>query len=423
MKNFLILVGAILILIPSTIFAMTSQKHYSEDKASSVDDPNKGRDFSTLSFNKDGSELMFNECFYYQDEANQKKKYPEGTCQIFRLNLANKTLSHYDLPEQDKYTYTDGSFSPNGNYVVMKRAPKNKYDEKLSDKENAELAQQNYEQSEISVMKADGTNFKVIKMASGLKARPIMSNDETKIAYVRSEARPQGSKTYSHRFDVYEIDLKNKTDRLFAGPYQFFETGQMQYFKGDNEILMHAYVPRKYVKELSEYTKRYNNSSIYAIKRGEEEVPEPMVVEGASDLGKPFITKDKAILFYGTENKTGTRLFKRLYSGNLEKWKPIGEFIYKAQILSTKDEKKIFFIYFLNKEGGIRPINLDKCGIAFLDTATSKWTKFNVPEANSSRPITVTGLSLIETNQSDKPLDSLKKLPNFSLTNPINSKK
>lgn len=428
----------LLLILTTNAFAMTSKENTTKPNASfeanktsseAITGKEEGRDFSTLSFNADGSELMFNECFYYPDEANQKKKYPEGECRIFRLNLTNNTLRHYDLPDKDKYTYTDGSFSPSGNYIVMKRAPKNKYDKKLSDKENAELAQRNYEQSEIAVMKADGTNFKVIKMEPGLKARPVMSNDETKIAYVRSKARPQGSKTYSSHFDVYEIDLKHKTDKLFAGPHQFFETGQMQYLKGDKEILMHAHGPRKHIKELSDYMRRYNNSSIYTVKRGEEEVPEPMVVEGVENQSDPFLTKNGTMFFYGSGSKAGPftlgiSLFRKTTNGKVTQWirnvkDGLGYAQNEQSITSNPQETKIFLIYtFSSGSEWVRP-DLTKNGIAFFEVKSSQWFKLPIPAITSSKPIPIKGSETIETRFTNS---SLKKIPTFSLTNPITPK-
>lgn len=423
--NFIFNVIAVLTIstIPLTqnAIAMT-KKEIIQSVDQNINQEDQGRDFSVLSFNKDGSELMFNECFDAR-LINKDAKDGEKECGVFRLNLDNHNLRRYEFPEQDRYYYSNASFSPSGNYVVMKRTPKNKYDENLSDEKNAELYQQNYEKSEITMMKSDGTDFKVIKTEIGLKTRPIMSNDETKIAYVRSQARPYGSKTYSSNFDVYEIDLKAKTDKLFAGPYQFFETGQMQYLKGDREILMHAYAPRRYVKELSDYMRRYKNSSIYTIKRLEEDVPEPMVVDGTINLRKPFIAKSKSIYFYGQEIKTGLQLVKKDINNNILTWEPPSEMVSINRIFPTPDETKVFILYIFQSGSGWVRSDVTKNGIAFLDTINSTWHKLPVPEVNSSKPISVINGGIIETNSPNELKNSLKKLPNFILTNPLNSKK
>jgi len=395
----------------------------SEDKLTQNQD--QGRDFSTLSFNKDGSELMFNECFDAR-LIDKETKANKTECKIFRLNLANNTLRYYDLPDQDKYFYSDGSFSPSGNYVVMKRKPKIKLDGKLSDKEKEDQIRRSYEQSEIAVMKADGSDFRIIKMAPGVIVRPIMSNDESKIAYFRAKLRKPVSKTFAAQFDIYEIDLKAKTDKLFSGPYEFFETGQMQYLKGDKEILTHAYTPLNDESRgglsASKYNDKYSNSSIYKISRGAEGLLEPMVMEGFMSVSNPFSGANDSIYFYGQEIKTGMQLSKKDIDGNIATWEPTLEYAYISQIIVNSDESKIFFCYTFYEPDRFKRTNIRKSGIAYLNTKTYEWKKLEVPSVNSSNGIKVIGSRILEIKHPNELKNSLKKLPNFSLTNPIKLK-
>jgi len=421
--------SAIFILLTTSSFTMSSKsqleqsQNQSQVRINQQDqlkvDQNEGRDFSVLSFNKDGTELMFNECFDAK-LINKDAEENERECRIFRLNLANNSLRHYNFPDQDKYKYSEASFSPEGNYVVLKRVPKT--DESLPAEEYNELVRENSQKAEICIMNTGGSNFKIIKTTPGIKARPIMSNDETKIAYFRGELRQPGSKTFAANFDIWEIDLKNKTDKLFAGPYKFYGIGQnVQYLKGDEKILVDAYGPKKI------NNKEYDYSQIYTIKRGEIEVQEPMTMDGVSHLEKPFLTKNGTMFFYGQGTRDGLYgrglgLIRKANNNKIMKWDAVPEFGYKVQILPTPNEEKVFFIYILNDNDPSRRADLTKNGIAFLDTTNSKWQKFDVPLVSSSLVIPVSTSSQIEIKQPDEQNRSLRKLPNFSLTNPIKLK-
>ncbi len=418
----------LLLCVTNPSYAMTSKQNPSaQSQEKFATDLSEGRDFSVLSFNADGSELMFNECFETK-LINKDAKENERECRIFRLNLSTKTLKHYDLPDQNKYFYSDGSFSPKGNFVVIKRKPRIKFDDKLSSQENEDRARQSYEQSEIAVMKADGTDLKIIKIEQGVIARPIMSNDETKIAYFKAKLRKPGSKTFAAQFDIHEIDLKAKTDKLFAGPYQFFETGHMQYLKGDKEILTHAWGPLNDESRgglsTSKYTDKYSNSSIYKISRGAEGLLEPMVIEGFINIGDPFSGTSGSIYFYGQEVKTGMRLSRRDIDGNIAMWKkPIGEFGDIRQIIIKPNESEVFFKYVFYEPDRFKRTNIRKSGIAYLNTKTSEWKKLEIPSVDSSKIIPVSNSNFIEIKSPNESKNSLKKLPNFTLTNPLNSKK
>jgi len=437
--------SAIFILLTTSSFTMSSKsqleqsQNQSQVRINQQDqlkvDQNEGRDFSVLSFNKDGTELMFNECFdakLINKNIKENANGNENECRIFRLNLASNTLRHYELPDQDKYIYQDATFSPKANYVVMKRIPKPTISEeeqkKLTADERQKLITDIFDQSEIVFMKSDGTDLKIIKIEQeGVIARPIMSNDETKIAYFKAKLRKPGSKSFAAQFDIYEIDLKNKTDKLFAGPYEFFETGNMQYLKGDKEILVHAYVPlndeARGGLSTGKYTDKYSNSSIYKISRGAEGLLEPMVMEGFTNIRDPFSGTSGSIYFYGQEVKTGMQLSKKNIRGNISKWEPTLEHAYIRQIIVNSDESKIFFCYTFFEPNRFKRTNIHKSGIAYLNTKTSEWKKLEVPLVNSSKEIKVTNSGFIEIKQPDEQNRSLKKLPNFTLTNPLNSKK
>src|SRR5438876_257158 len=79
---------------------------------------------------------------------------PTGGCYVLRYHLTTKNLQRYALPAG--YFYTAANFSPRGHYVLMSRVLK-------TDREE-ERVRQAYENAEIVLMKADGTDFKVLPL-------------------------------------------------------------------------------------------------------------------------------------------------------------------------------------------------------------------------------------------------------------------
>jgi hypothetical protein len=455
LKNFIFITSLLLALLITDANAMTSKQPkqvviqesllMSNNKESnqkpSETDLSQGRSFSMLSFNPDGSELMFNECFeakMLSKDVNKNNKQNatvnERECKIFRLNLKNKTLKYYSFPNQDKYTYTNGSFSPKGNFVTFTRTPKT--DPLLPPKEYNKQSLNDTKKSEIGIINSDGSNFRVIKIEEGLKIRPIMSNDETKIAYHRTRLIAPRGKIIGISFDVYEIDLKEKTDKLFAGPHQFFEIGQMQYLKGDREILVHAGVPLNDDSRGGlgtwEYNDKYLHSSINIISRDESGLLEPMTISGIIYMEHPFFTKTGTMFFYGQGTgkekfKLAIGLFRKDKNGKIVQWARnikdgLGLVQNEHSVLPTPDETKVFIIYTFDNGNRFRRLELSKNGIAFFDVTTSKWSKFNIPEVNSSKPISVTGFSIIKINKNTDSTNYLKELPTFTLTNPLKFK-
>lgn len=208
-----------------------------------------GRDFRSLSVSPDGEELFFVEV----DE-----RLPEHS-RILRYDLKKSTLRHFDLPKG--YAYTEAKVSPSGKYIVMTRMKEVPFTAEAKLREALD-------NSELAIMKIDGTDFRALRLSRGFKRSPVLSNDDSKVAYVRGSLRPQNSKSLASRLDIWEFDLKTGADTLFAGHFEFFEAGHMQYLSGDNEILFQAFGPREFAQSMSEYAKKYNSSNIYRISRG-----------------------------------------------------------------------------------------------------------------------------------------------------------
>jgi hypothetical protein len=334
-------------------------------------DPEKGRDFREISVHPNGQELLFTEC------VDDPKLDPTGDCAVLRYNLTTKNLQRYALPAG--YVYPTASFSPRGNYVLMSRVPKIGVSE--------ENVRQAHENAEIVLMKTDGTDFKVLQLAKGNKVAPIMSPDEMRVAYWRSTLRPPGSKSFSSKFDVWEVNLNTGQDNLYAGPFSFFERSKLQYLSQD-DMLVGAYGPREYAQSMTAYDKKYNNSHVYRIQRGMTTLPEPMLTEVAWASIPSF---DTAGNIYFKGQRPGISLFRRTVQGEIEQWEwPVryspGEWGGGPQnLIADPNGSYVAFTYEIKGTYS----RDHKRGIGLLITHTSEWRVLNIPPLHLSTPIAV----------------------------------
>ncbi len=355
-----------------TSSAQGGQQAVNQSDASPFEaDSAKGRDFREISVHPNGQELIFTECVY------DPKLDPAGDCYVLRYYLTTKNLQRYALPAG--YVYSTASFSPQGNYVLMSRVPKIGVSE--------DKVRQAYENSEIVLMKTDGTDFKVLPLAKGDKVAPIMSPDEMRVAYWRATLRPPGSKSFSSQFDVWEVNLNTGQDSLYAGPFAFFSRNKLQYL-AQGEMLVGAWGPKEYAQSMTAYEKKYNSSSVYRIQRGMTTLPEPILTEVA-DASTPSVDKTGNLYFKGA--RPGTSLFRKTVQGEIEQWgwplryspgesgggwydlvpAPNGSyiaFVYEIKGTATRDGKR---------------------GVALLMTHTSEWRILNIPPLHLSAPIAV----------------------------------
>jgi hypothetical protein len=329
-----------------------------------VRDAAQGRDFRELSIHPNGQDWLFEECTAELD--------PNGDCAVLRYNSKTKRLQRYELPEG--YIYLGATFSPTGKYVVMTRVSK-----AMAKSEGVRDA---HEQTEIVLMNADGTGLKVVSLSKGHKVGPIMSPDESRIAYWRAALRPPGSKTFSSHFNIWEVNLATGEDRLFAGPFSFFDRSGLQYLSNDM-LLVGADGPQEYAQDISSYWKKYNRSSVYRIPRGVTALPPPILteVEGANQP-----SSDQAGNLYFEGQRPKISLFRKSLEGTIEQWiEPYNDIARMYSAVCAPDGSYVTFIYEVK---GTRPRD-GKRGIGVLDTRTSEWSGLNIPPIQSSQPITV----------------------------------
>lgn len=335
-----------------------------------VVDAQSGRDFRDLSIFPNSEELLLVEV--------NEKKLPEHS-RVLRYNLKQNTLQYYALPKG--YAYTDAKISPSGHYIVMKRV-------KEVDVNNEAKVRETLGNPEIALMKADGTDFRVLQLSPGYKHGPILSNDDSKIAYWRGTLRKPHSKSLASQLDLWEFDLKTGADALFAGPFGFFEGAQMQYLPGDKEILFHAWGPGAYAQSMSDYDKRYNRSQAYRVTRGQSQLPEPILTE-VSHADYPTQEKNGDLIFLG--EKPTISLFRKSAQGQLTQWLAPKSFWGPIGITAldvAANGTYIAFIYSLPDEHYDR-FKEKRMGVGMLIPNTSQWETLNIPSLESSTPVVV----------------------------------
>jgi Tol biopolymer transport system component len=327
-----------------------------------------GRDFDRISIHPNSEEWLFTEC--------SRELNPEGDCHLLRYNINRKQLQRYILP--DGYLYSYASFSPQGNFIVISRSPKHDgSDEKI---------QQSFENGEIVMMRSDGTDFKVLPIPKGRNLAPVMSKDETKIAYwkISSQRTPGGGRGWGD-FDMHEYDLKTKQDTLFAGPFHFVSGGNSQYVS-ENEIMINSYGPRKYAQSMTDYQKKFNSSEVYILKRGAIDMPSPTFTE-VELARQPSTDREGNIYLDGQKMPgVGSALFRMAPSGEITIWRQpyLGDVGPQHPVVSPNG----LYIAFIYSADGTRWAE-KKRAMGMLDTVSSKWIPVSIPLLQASVQLVV----------------------------------
>lgn len=338
-------------------------------QASSVDN-HSDRDFRDLSIFPNNEELLL-------VEVNEEKLSEHS--RVLRYNLKNNTLQYYALPKG--YIYSDAKISPSGHYILMKRIK----EVEINDEDKI---RENLSNPEIVIMKSDGTDFRVLHLNPGYKHGPILSNDESKIAYWRGELRKPHSKSLVSQLNIWEFDLNTGTEVLFAGPFDFFEGGPMQYLFGDNEIIFKAYGPRVHAQSMSSYDKLYNDSQVYRVSRSQAKLPERILTE-VNYASYPIQEKSGDTIFLGV--KPTISLFRKSSQGQLKQWLAPKNFWGPNGIFAidvSTNGSFIAFVYSLPDEHYERFKN-KRTGVGILVMETSDWRTLIIPSLESSTPIAV----------------------------------
>ena len=338
-----------------------------EKQLTTAGPPHDGRSFHSLSLHPNEQEIIFVEC--HETLATH--------CGVLRYHLGTQDLQYYDLPRG--YVYQEANFSPQGNYIVMKRIP--------FWEGNDKQIREAYEHAEIAMMKLDGSDFYVFPLAVGPKTDPVMSNCEDKIAYWRNQLRKPGSKSFFADFDIWEIDIKTEEEQPFGGLFQFFEVSQMQYMPTDDEILLGAYGPMTDGHNrlsISTYKKEYARSAIYQLKRGQATLPTPLFFQGLIDARMPTMDYLGNIYYEGVLPEI--YLFKNKGLVSVQKWAQKVEFTYIRNLVASPHGDFLIFTYNAPGSDYRAP---DSRAIGKLDTKKGEWQRITIPKLDTAKAIAV----------------------------------
>lgn len=252
-----------------------------------------GRVFNHISIHPDGEHWLIDEC---TDRFNP----PQLSCYLFLYNRTNQSYQRYDLDAG--YEYADAQFSPTGKWIVAirRKIPKSSaYEEQL----------RSFIESELVLLRTDGSEVRVLSTLKGRIKSPVMSPDESRIAYwVSGRVRPYGERTTFMNFDIHELDLTSGTVSLFAGPYRFYEAYSLQY-KSPDVIVANTFGPTAFIGFMGPYSDKYGSSRIYCFERGERKFPIPAyrTIESATS---PTIAKNGRTYLLGQPRKHGQSIIE-----------------------------------------------------------------------------------------------------------------
>ncbi len=330
-----------------------------------------GRNFSSLSVHPNSEEILFLE--FKQDLPAVSK--------LLRYHLKTKQLSYYELPKE--FVTLDAAFSPSGKYIVMRRAPNVSGDENVK--------REAYASSEIVLMKADGSDLKAIPLSKGLKMSPVLSHDDKRIAYWRATQRPDGSKSFASRFDVWEVNLKTGEDKPFSGLHQFFEGGQLQYLKGNNQMLVGAGFPKNDPQMINPDGSRRSNltpSTMYLFDKSSTLVLNPLMTEIESSR-KPS-SDVKGNLYFAGQRPRVSFFKKNPIDQSITQWDyPWTTMSNEVDVKVLPNGSAISFIFlYLNSPHR----DYTQRGIALFDIEQETWTQVSIPAFESAKLFTTKSL-------------------------------
>ncbi len=222
------------------------------------DSEEEGRGYNWVSIHPDGNRWLLSECI---------GKQGARVCGLFLYDFNTSRYQRYALPPG--YFYMHGRFSASGNVIVAERNPLPR------DRTSAEKLRL-LSETEIVRMNIDGTGFQIVPVPKGNLTYPVMSPDETKIAYWSATGAPTSS-GIPHTQEVREFDLATNADRLFAGPFDFRLGGNLEYLSND-ELAVQAFGTRGIPQKKGNGDSGYG-MEVVQLRRDATVLPDPLLAQ------------------------------------------------------------------------------------------------------------------------------------------------
>lgn len=295
---------------------------------------------------------------------------------LLLYNLKTNRLQRYELPGNYRYKYAE--FSPNGEMIIMIRT------EILPGPMVTDCLEE-LKTSEIAIMNKDGTRFQVLPVPKGIIYSLRMSPNGKKIAYCTAKTiRSPGSKTFVADFDVKEYYLTEKTDQLFAGPFDFFSMRSVNYLN-DKTIIIGAFAPRNLPGDIYEYSKKFNYSEIYLVDRRQSELPTPKFTENYYAT-TPAIDQKKNVYFIDYPETAGRSLTKISPQGKSFSWRAPSLNNYGIYSLAASPNGK--YIAFIYGAGSARSTH-SEFAIGMFQVDQESWKSITPPLIQEASVISV----------------------------------
>ena len=330
------------------------------------------RGYGQVSLRPDGKILLFTECSALVE--------PKMSCYVLALDLESKQLYRYDL--DNEFGYLHAKYSPSGQNIVMTRYPQI---DTLDPNGRMRI-----DEGQITMMRCDGSNFKVLTTSPGVVAFPAVSPDDARVSFAQGELRAPGSKSIAAGWEIWEHDLSTQKNQLFGGLFNFFTLSQVQYLNNDR-LLINAYGPRSIWQQSQRAPKSVNiNDEVFLLDRSASELSRPDLATTPS-LGTPSYKSsavaNKNSIVYNAyfENaippKSGFFMVTPI-ANTIEILYPYRLSTSGIPSISIDNAgKKMAFVFEI--EGGQR---LDKA-LGLIDIATSRWSNLTVPPLEGATPI------------------------------------
>jgi len=219
-----------------------------------------GRGYLSISIHPDSHRWLITEC-----TLDQWRR----VCLPYLYDFRSARYQRYALPAG--YSYMYARFSPSGNAILAERNP-------LPIEPTPEEAHRVLQQTEFIRFDIDGGRFQVLPIPIGESTMPVMSPDESKIAYwSATQISVAQGQPKQRTQELREFDLSTALDRLFAGPFHFRLGGNFEYRDHDRIAVQILGTPKR--ESISVEDKQVLLLEIVDLHRDAQVLPAPVVAE------------------------------------------------------------------------------------------------------------------------------------------------